>query len=284
MRNLLILGTGRSGTSMISALFRHSGAYLGDNLLAARAANPFGYYEDPEVNALNTRVIERMVAALWTTRLCPRLVHPVHRREEAAWLAAPWYLPRVDISRDERAAMHRKLSHMPFCLKDPRFSVTLPAWRPYLPPDTRFLVAFRDPQRTVDSILRDARETYSPPLPADAHWAALCWWRNYGRLLHDFACGGDWLFVHYDGVVNGTALRAIANFAEAELDTRQVDRSVSRAQPAKLSVGRRLGNRCALLYEQLQARASADLQRWSQSMRPHRLHPPAAAKLMPVAC
>jgi hypothetical protein len=284
MRNLLILGTGRSGTSMIAALFRHSGAYMGDNLLAARTANPFGYYEDPEVNALNARVIGQMVSALWTTKLFPKFVHAVHRGEEGAWLAAPRRLAQVEIEPETRAAMLRKFSHMPFCLKDPRFSVTLPAWRRYLPPDTRFLVAFRDPQRTVDNILREARETYPAPLPVDAHWAGLCWLRSYQRLLHEFSRQGDWLFVHYDDVVSGTALRAISNFAETELDARQVDRSVSRAKPGELRLGRRLDRQCAWLYEQLQARRTSDMQRWSCSTRPHRLHPPAAADLVPVAC
>jgi hypothetical protein len=284
MRNLLILGTGRSGTSMIAALFRHSGAFMGDNLLAARAANPFGYYEDPEINALNARVIGQIVSALWTTRLFPRFVHPVHRGEQGNWLAAPRRLPPVEIEPEVRAAMLRKFSHLPLCLKDPRFSVTLPAWRRHLPPDMRFLVAFRDPQRTVDSILRDARETYAAPLPVDAHWAGLCWLRSYRRLLHEFSRQGDWLFVHYDDVVNGTALGAISNFAETEVDARQVDRSVSRAKPVELHVGRRLGRRCARLYQELRTRATSDLQHWSRTLCPQRLHPPAVVERVPVAC
>jgi hypothetical protein len=284
MRNLLILGTGRSGTSMVAALFRHTGAYMGDDLLAARIANPFGFYEDPEINALNGRVIRQMVSRLWTTRLFPRFVHPVHRGEAGVWLSAPWRLTQVTPPADARLKMLGKFARVPFCLKDPRFSVTLPVWRPYLPPDTRFLVAFRDPQRTVDSMLREARETLPAPLAVDGHWAGVCWLRTYRRLLHEFSRAGDWLFVHYDDVIDGTALRAISNFAETELDPRQLDRSVSRARPGELRVGRRLGRQCARLYEELQARRIADIQYWACAHRPHRWHPPAAAEPVPVAC
>jgi hypothetical protein len=267
VRDLLILGTGRSGTSMVAALFRRSGAYLGDNLLPARIGNPFGYYEDPEINRLNACVIGQIIDRLWTTRLLPWAVHPIHRRPAAFWLAAPWYLPRITPDAQVREAMRARFAHRPLCLKDPRFCVTLPTWRPLLPPDTRFLAVFRDPQRTVDSLLRDAAEREDEPLPIDAAWATVYWWRTYRRLLHEFSHAGEWLFVHYDDVVNGTALPAIAAFAETEADGSQLDPSVSRAQPMQLRVRPAWARRCERLYAKLQARASADRVRWAARAR-----------------
>jgi hypothetical protein len=282
MRNLLILGTGRSGTSMVAALFRRSGAYFGDNLLPARVGNPFGYYEDPEINRLNACVIGQIVARLWTTRLLPWTVHPVHRRPAAFWLAAPWYLPRVTPDADVRAAMLARFAHRPLCLKDPRFCVTLPTWRPFLPPDTRYLVVFRDLQRTADSVLRDAGEREDDPLPVDASWAAVYWWRSYRRLMHEFARDGEWLFVNYDEVVSGAALPAIARFAETEVDASQLDPSVSRARPAALRVGSSWTRRCARLYEELRARASADRVRWA-SAAARSSRPRNASTILPIA-
>jgi hypothetical protein len=262
MRNLLILGTGRSGTSMVAALFRKSGAYLGDNLLSARIGNPFGYYEDPDINRLNADVIAQILARSWTTRFLPWTVHPIHRRAEASWLAAPWHLPRIQPDARATAAMRAKLARQPFCLKDPRFCVTLPTWRPLLPPDTRYLVVFRDPQRTADSMLRDSLEREDDPLPIDALWAAVLWWRTYRRLLRDLSRTGDWLFVHYDDVLSGAALPAISAFTAVSVDAQQLDPSVSRAQPTELQVGRRWTRRCAQLYQELRERAAEDLARY----------------------
>ncbi len=282
MRNLLILGTGRSGTSMVAALFRNSGMYFGDNLLPARIGNPFGYYEDPELNRLNAHVIAQVIARLWTTRLLPRWVHPVHRRAAAFWLAAPWYLPRIVPDLDVRVAMLAKFARQPFCLKDPRFCVTLPTWRRFLPPDTRYLVVFRDLQLTADSMLRDALEREDDPLPMDARWAVVLWWRSYQRLLHEFARTGEWLFVHYDEVLSGAALPAISGFAETAVDASQLDPSVSRAQPAKSHVGWHWARRCARLYEELRARAAKDLTRWASAAPRER--PRTNAALAPLAC
>lgn len=64
------------------------------------------------------------------------------------------------ISYDIGHLIGRMSRHHPFCFKDPRFGFTLPLWQPYLPPDVRFLVVFRDPVDTVASIMRDAVELY----------------------------------------------------------------------------------------------------------------------------
>lgn len=263
MHDLLILGTGRSGTSMVAGLFRSSGAFLGDSLIPPKRANPYGYFEDPQINGLNTRIIHGMIDALWTTRLWPRRVHPIQRHEGGSWLAAPWYLPRVALPADVRSSMRAKLRRRPFCLKDPRFCVTLPVWRPLLPEDVRFLVVFRDPFRTVASILRDAVETYRPALPIDEHFAYVHWRRNYRRLLDVFARSGDWLFVHYDDVLSGTALPAIENFAAAHLDATQLDPAVSRTRTLSRRDARRVPDCCRRLYERLCRRAARDLRRWS---------------------
>jgi hypothetical protein len=273
MSNLLILGSGRSGTSMVAGLFRNSGVFFGNEMLTPRPANPFGYYEDREINELNAAVIQRLVRGLWTTRLFPSLVHPAHRNFLATWLAAPWHLPSVEVPATLRDRMLTKFRRQPFCFKDPRFSVTLPTWRPWLPANTRFLVVFRDPHRTTDSILRDAAESYHPPLPVTADWAYLHWWRNYRRLLGPFSHTGQWLFVHYDDVIRKAAVAAIENFAEMPVDASEVSPSVSRSRARPRPVRRRLLRRCARLYRDLCERATQDLSVWGQPRRAHRAAP-----------
>ena len=178
MYNLIILGSGRSGTSMAAGLFKTSGYFFGDCMHPAGEPNPFGYYEDEHINDLNTVILTRMLFLRTTTAFCPWLLNPIHRDFRAAWVAAPRFILPRRLSRELVEQIHSYVTRTPFCYKDPRFSVTLPAWRPHLPKDTRFLVVFREPDRTVESLLKFSAE-YG--LPLTPQWAYLHSARNYRR-------------------------------------------------------------------------------------------------------
>ena len=55
--NIIILGSGRSGTSMVAGLFRNCGYYMGDNYILPRESNPKGFFEDSEINNIQ-RIIK----------------------------------------------------------------------------------------------------------------------------------------------------------------------------------------------------------------------------------
>jgi len=44
MKNCIILGSGRSGTSMVAGTLAKSGYFMGDNLYPARESNPKGFF------------------------------------------------------------------------------------------------------------------------------------------------------------------------------------------------------------------------------------------------
>ena len=46
-RNCLILGSGRSGTSMAAGILARAGYFMGAELWPADIGNPKGYFEDP---------------------------------------------------------------------------------------------------------------------------------------------------------------------------------------------------------------------------------------------
>lgn len=277
MRNLIILGTGRSGTSMATALFRNDpDVFYGHEIIGATEANPYGYYEDDVINKVNDMLIKRMLGT-WILDVLPAklsrraeklLCEPVHRDYRALWLAAPRRWPRGRLPRDFGRLMGALTRRQPFCYKDPRFSVTLPFWRPHLPDDTQFLVVYRDPDRTVDSMLRDARQAYARPLPLTPRWAFTCWFRTYSRLFDVMAREEQkWLLVSYDQIMNKQALPALARFAEADVDAGQLDPSVSRSD-ARAQYDFGVARRCRDLYRRLEQRSTADVTRWSGQATP----------------
>lgn len=260
LRDVLILGSGRSGTSMTAGLFRESGAYMGESFYPPRAANPFGFFEDPEINKLNDRILLQMLSGGWrwpAWRLGPSL----HRHPQALWLAAPRRVRAVRPSPVRVEAMRKHLERTPFCLKDPRFGLTLPTWRPYLPAGTRFVVVFRDPDTTVDSMLREASESYVPPLPLSRAWAYRSWVRMYRRLLDAFSREGCWLFARYEQIASGEALPALEAFAETELCASQIRPEVRRARPT--NDGGSLSTAARRLFAELDARSQRDVAAWS---------------------
>lgn len=262
MRNVVILGAGRSGTSMVAGLFQRTGAFYGFDLIDATPANPYGYYEDRILNTLNDLIVGRVVRSRLMARLPPVFAPRCHRDSRAFWLAAPRRLRPLRLQRELRRLQRVYAARTPFCLKDPRFSVTLPYWRPILPAETGCIAVFRDPDRCVDSQLRDTEESYRPPLRVSAAWAYRSWHRNYLRIVDELARQGDWFFVHYDQVVDAQAVGALERFVEAPLVTEHVDPGISRASPVRRMKG---GPAAASrqLYERLQTRAEESIERWS---------------------
>src|SRR5207245_1776489 len=186
MRNCLILGSGRSGTSMLAGMLRGAGYYMGAHLIPADESNPKGYFEDDEINAVNEALLAPVTPAL--------------RRPSYGWR----WLAQVPVGTPiscppaiaERIAAQMRC--VPFAFKDPRFCYTLPAWRPFLH-DGVFLCIFREPARTAHSILKECRSAdYLQGLPMDFAGALDGWTLMYRHILENHRHEGDWLFFHYD--------------------------------------------------------------------------------------
>jgi hypothetical protein len=186
MRNCLILGSGRSGTSLLAGILSQAGYYMGEHLIPPDDANPKGYFEDDEVNAIN----EALLAPLTPARCRPAYGW--------RWLAAVPLGTHIPCPADLAKRIAAQTARSPFCLKDPRFSYTLAAWYPYLP-DTMFLCVFREPTRTAQSILKECRSAdYLAGLPMDFDGALAVWTLMYRHILEVYRHVGDWLFFHYD--------------------------------------------------------------------------------------
>ncbi|HLJ66701.1 MAG TPA: sulfotransferase [Chloroflexota bacterium] len=228
MRNCLVLGSGRSGTSMVTGLLSKSGYYMGANLYPPRDRNPKGFFEDPEINFLNEDIMALSRSPL--RRLLPDKLFYFQPRNGQQWLAV---VPLGTPVRDTEAIRRRitaQVAHEPYCFKDPRFSYTLPAWRPHLR-NTVFVCVFREPARTATSIvqgckeqryLRNLRFTYSYARAIEM------WCSMYEHVLEEHRQEGEWLFLHYNQVLDGSAFPLLEHALGARVDAGFVDSGLKR--------------------------------------------------------
>jgi len=230
MRNCLILGSGRSGTSLAASLAQRAGYYLGEPLQPPNAGNPLGRFESFEVNAINeallARVLPRRPKGWLGTLLMPRVPLPRQR-----WLAAVPVGRRMSSTPELTARMARLTAQQPYCFKDPRFSYTLPAWRPVLN-GAGFVCMFRHPAAAAQSILRECQEEPGlHSLALDFDGALRVWTLMYRHILERHCHTGEWLFVHYEQLLAGDGVARLAAFLDAGLDASLVNPALRRAQP-----------------------------------------------------
>jgi len=224
MSNALIMGSGRSGTSMVAGALSGAGYYMGENLMRPTPSNPKGYFESAEIEAIN----EELLAPV-----APRRHGGLFRgffRHRAGnyqrWLAQVPVGTRIPCPDALAARMRLAVARQPFCLKDPRFCYTLPAWRPL--PDTVFVCVFREPAATATSILKNVRdEAYLQNLRLSFRQAVKVWTLMYRHILDVHRHEGRWLFVHYNQVVRGDGLERLESFLGAKVDPAFPDKKLS---------------------------------------------------------
>lgn len=232
MHDCIILGSGRSGTSLLAGMLARAGYFIGDNYIEPRAANPKGFFEDSEVNLINDEIIARTLSKSTLYRVKKLLGHGIPTLGH--WLAALPLSARLSLPPGGAERIQERLSHRPFCYKDPRFCYTLPLWRPYLPPSTRFLVIFRDPITTARSMCREQREArYLSRMSLSIRKAGTVWAQMYKHVLKNMREESAYLFVDYADVVDGTVLAAIEEFLEVSVDRTFPEKGLSRSRSSE---------------------------------------------------
>jgi hypothetical protein len=232
MYNLIVLGSGRSGTSMAAGLFHKSGYFMGDNLYAGRAANPKGFFEDEEINGINERILHQVLLRR-PKGIIGNLLFRKRLGEGHSWLArvplgTPMPCPS-EVGERIRALTARK----PFCFKDPRFSYTLPCWQPFLE-NARFLVIFRHPADTAKSVAKECKDSrYLHNLSISNEEILQTWQLMYSHVLQMRQTDGCWLFLHYDQMLDPAQLDRLESFADVEVDRSFPDKSLKRSISTK---------------------------------------------------
>jgi hypothetical protein len=139
----VVLGSGRSGTSVITKALQSLGCYLGDNLIPPNSTNPKGFFED---NAIVYEVSEKIISRLGTQW---NSVMPFDFSKD------------VDLSDIEEIAekiLLQKFEQSSWCgFKDPRTSRLLHFWQPLfqkMSVNDNYIFALRNPLSSVASFIR----------------------------------------------------------------------------------------------------------------------------------
>lgn len=161
---LVIGGMHRSGTSLTASIIAAAGVHLGDDLMAAGAGNPCGYFEDLEFYHLHQRILAANGLSLEGFTCHETIVVPPAACVEAAELLR-----------------RRRATGQPWGWKDPRTVLLLDFWADLLP-EARWLFVVRPPENVVDSLLRrgDTAFVVNPRHAIDV-------WVAYNKRILDFA-------------------------------------------------------------------------------------------------
>lgn len=228
--NVIILGSGRSGTSVTTHLLAESGMHLGRRLLPANEGNPNGRFEDVEVNAINEEILAKVVPRRppligdWLFRHIPV--------KYQRWLAA------VPVSKDcvgdeaIESRIRSVVDEQPFCFKDPRFCYTLPVWRPFVS-NVKCVCVFRHPVATARSMVKehDQEPAMKDSLTFNFAQGMRVWKCMYSHVLEKHVREGEWMFLHYRQLLAGDGALRLGEFLGRRVNPSVVSRELERSSP-----------------------------------------------------
>jgi hypothetical protein len=223
MRDCVVIGCGRSGTSLAAGILSRSGYDPGAGVLPPDRGGPTGFFEARAVNRINETLLARHDDRFLHTAGYSRPLRPGER-----WLAVlPADAEIAPPPQELRAAMRSAKPSSPYCCKDPRFGYTLPSWRPLFD-GALYLCVFRHPVATARSISGEVR--YGD-LTVKIDTAFEIWKAVYARVLERHTREGQWLFVHYEQLLDGSALDRLSRALDAALDSSIVNPALYRSRP-----------------------------------------------------
>lgn len=235
MHNSLILGSGRSGTSLLTGVLSKSGYFMGNNLYPGGPGNPYGFFESWDINSINEEIIWEITPK--RTPILSRWFFKNRPLRQQLWLAK--IKPGTPIPKPAGISerIQSLVAQTPYCFKDPRFSYTLNIWRPFLT-DCKFVCVFRDPRKTAISILHEIENNETLiGLVYTIEDALKVWEYMYTHILEEHILNGDWLFIHYDQLMTEEGLKKVGKFLETPVDLSFPDASLKRSQATgKMSI------------------------------------------------
>jgi hypothetical protein len=140
VRNAIVVGMPRSGTSLTAGIFVKKNYRTPKDLLLGNDANPFGYWEAESLNDHNAAILGAAGFPFHNTWMFDRI-----QPEQARKIYDLSPLP------EHKRYLQAFEQHRPWVWKDPRFCYTLAYWWPMMDPKTTGVVLVR---RTSAAIFR----------------------------------------------------------------------------------------------------------------------------------
>jgi len=174
---IVVLGAGRSGTSLLMQVMVGLGLAVSENLIPANVSNTEGFFEDLEIKDIQSE--------LYTC-----LNVPVSMPLPDNWL-------ETDCARAAKSRLSKILTNQLeetsgiFGVKDPRISTLLPLWTRVFNPlrvVPKYILAVREPRSVIASFIRQ----YNNP----GHLAELIWLLRTLESLENTAA--DCFIAHYE--------------------------------------------------------------------------------------
>jgi hypothetical protein len=138
VRRVIVLGVRRSGTSLTAGLVGKLGYFIENDSRPPDEHNPEGYWESKRVQDLNASLLNHLEGSGNRPPKAP-----------VGWEDRP------EFSKEKgraKSIVEDYEKHDSWCIKDDRFSVTLPLWKRVLPPEVSYIVCLRNPLAVVRSI------------------------------------------------------------------------------------------------------------------------------------
>jgi len=238
MKNCLIMGFGRSGTSLMGGILHNAGYYMGDNLYPPRHSNPMGFFENDFINGINERILEKYD---YSAR------NPDYPKFEKPWSPyRPYYGhrwltyidPGVTIGQADPAIEEKirlAVSRPGFAYKDPRFDYTLPVWEKFLDDEVILICMFREPDVTVESVLRECQTAdYLSEFYIERDLAFRLWTNSYSHLLNNITPDNQYrvVFIHYQQILKRRSLSMLSEILDVKLDYSFLAEELNRSRPA----------------------------------------------------
>jgi hypothetical protein len=176
-RAIVVLGPGRSGTSLLMRILEALGMTLSSSLVKGSVANPEGHFEDKDIMDIHIRLFREIGG------------HPTMPLPED-WLKHQ-AIPVVRKTLAEVARNQTDAAPNIWGFKDPRTSAFLPLWfrifnlEKIIPV---FILAIRNPKATIASFVKQYNDS--------SELAELLWLTRTMDALHH--TGGDCFIVHYE--------------------------------------------------------------------------------------
>ena len=225
MKDCLIFGSGRSGTSMLAGTLFEAGYYMGDNLYPPRESNPKGFFENSFINGLNEDII------IETRKRNQGIIYPYKSlRRNQMWLDVLPLGIKLYSNSSIKKRIKKALSMNPFCYKDPRLSYTFPVWERLIKKEVVNLIIFRHPAITAESIIKECnRMEYLNDIEMNFERAINIWKTMYFHILTNFNNKKNWIFLHYEQLFDIDIIKKLENILEANLNKDFPDKNLKRS-------------------------------------------------------